>query len=378
MSKKYNLVIPLLGKGSRMKEGGFFCPKSLIPVTNSKNILEMGLDSVETSECHLIFVTRKDEPEVAEFIRKKWPESTVLVSDKETKGSLHTVALATKFINNETPLIVLNVDIHFSPQYIPCPEDFEDGLILTFKSNSPNYSYVQCENGLVTKTAEKEVISNEATVGLYCFKSGKLLIDMLSFAPMTKNEYYICPFYNVLIEKGYKIKAQKVDKMYIFGTPSELEFTRKYIVPHLRKKKIVLASCHSGFETKERIKGLLDSYGIIYEDCGPDCAENCDYVDYTSKAAEFIRDGYFGIFMCESGQGVSISANKEKGVICGLVTNYSQVARCIEHNFANCISIPSNLKFTDGDLEVILMAIMSATPEGGRHIQRISRIPGVL
>ena len=375
-SKPYNLVIPLMGRGSRMKSGGYDTVKCLMKIGDKAN-LEWGLDSIDKSECQLIFVTRADQPEVKKFIKEKYSDAIIIVSGGETTGSLHSVTLAYDYINNDTPLIVFNPDVNFS-LFKPEPTDFQDGLILTFKSNNANYSYVEEKGGYVTRTAEKEVISNYATCGLYCFKSGKMLLDNFPYAPKTNNETYVCPFYNQLINQGYKFKTKEVDSFFVFGTPDEYEFMKNYVLPHMGTKKFVLASCHSGFTVKEKFKEVLQKKNIEYVDCGPDCEKDCDYVDYTKIAAEYIRKGYIGIVSCRSGQGIALAMNKEIGVLCALIDGDNpppehKVAQTIKHNFTNCFSFPRQF---DNELEneIIISTILETRPQGGRHFGRILEV----
>ncbi len=360
-----------MGKASRMKNEGYNTPKCLMKIGDKTN-LERGLDSIDKTDCQLIFICRADQPEVNKFIKEKYPESIVIIKNCETNGSLHSVTMAFEHINNDVPIIIFNPDVEFS-HYSPKPEDFEDGLILTFKSNNPSYSYVLEKDGLVTRTAEKEVISNQASVGLYCFKSGKILLDNFPYAPMTNGETYVCPFYNQLINQGFKFKTKEVKFFYVFGKPDEYEFMKNYVVPHFGQKKFVLASCHSGYLTKEKIKEVLKKKGIQFVDCGPDCDKNCDYVDYVGKAAEYIRQGYIGIVSCESGQGVNLAANKEIGVLCALIDGNDEtykIKRTIEHNFTNCFSFTgdAHLKY---NFDGIIEAILNTVPVGGRHQGRI-------
>lgn len=371
---KYNLVIPLMGKGSRMKAGGYDTTKCLMKIGDKTN-LEWGLDSIDKTECRLIFITRLDQPEVKKFISQKYPNAVVIVKDGETTGSLHTVTMAFDYINNDIPLIVFNPDVSFT-LYKPEPKDFEDGLILTFKSNNINYSYVQEKDGYVIRTAEKEVISNYATCGLYCFKSGKMLLDNFPYAPKRNGETYVCPFYNQLIDVGFKFKTKEVDNFYVFGTPEEYEFVKNYLLPHMGTKKVVLASCHSGFDTKETLKRMLIERKIEVVDCGPDCDDSCDYIDYTVKAADYIRRGYIGIVACRSGQGVNIAMNKEHGVISALIDGdetklHHKIKETIRHNFTNCFSFPDLKTYNNIYLNMCLDAILKTVPEGGRHQNRI-------
>ena len=102
-----------------------------------------------------------------------------------------------------------------------------DGGILTFKSVHPKHSFAKVDgDGYVTEVAEKNPISNDATVGIYHFKKG---IDWVKYAEQmieknirTNNEFYVCPVYNEAIKSGLKIKASLVDEMWGMGTPEEL------------------------------------------------------------------------------------------------------------------------------------------------------------
>jgi dTDP-glucose pyrophosphorylase len=88
---------------------------------------------------------------------------------------------------------------------------------------------VKLREGLVSKVAEKEVISNNATVGIYLYSQGKFYVDaclsMISNAEKSKGEYYIAPTYNYLIASGKKISAYQINQasMHGLGTPSDLE-----------------------------------------------------------------------------------------------------------------------------------------------------------
>jgi dTDP-glucose pyrophosphorylase len=103
-----------------------------------------------------------------------------------------------------------------------------DGGILTFKASHPKWSYAKIDNsGFVTQVAEKNPISDNATVGIYYWKKGK---DYVNFAEemiekdiRVNNEFYVCPVYNQAIEKNKRIKISEVEKMWGIGTPEDLE-----------------------------------------------------------------------------------------------------------------------------------------------------------
>ena len=114
---------------------------------------------------------------------------------------------------------------------------------MTFESSHPKWSYVRLNSdNLVLETAEKKVISNEATVGIYYFKQGKDFIEgaenMIKKNMKSNNEFYVCPVYNELILKNKKITTDKIPthKIHGLGTPEDLnKFLKK-----LDEKEIVL------------------------------------------------------------------------------------------------------------------------------------------
>ena len=102
-----------------------------------------------------------------------------------------------------------------------------DGGIVSFKGTHPKYSFAKInEKGLVTEVAEKDPISDIATVGYYYWKKGsdfvKYAEQMIDKNIRTNNEFYVCPVYNEAIKAGLKIKASLVDEMWGMGTPEEL------------------------------------------------------------------------------------------------------------------------------------------------------------
>ena len=229
--KKYNILIPMAGEGSRFVDAGYETPKQLITI-NGIEMIDWSLNSVEKQDCNLIFAVRKEHIEnfsMDSVLKDKYGDDIkIVVVDETTDGSVSTCLLAKEYINNDIPLFIYTLDVFFQPHFNPnsMPNDV-DGFLLTFKSKKDSYSYVKLDkNGFVSKTAEKEVISDNAAVGLYGFKTGKMFIKyaekMISENIRTKNEFYICPLYNLMIADDMKVTTRSVDKMYLVGTPSEL------------------------------------------------------------------------------------------------------------------------------------------------------------
>jgi ribose 5-phosphate isomerase B len=138
---------------------------------------------------------------------------------------------------------------------------------------------------------------------------------------------------------------------------------------------IALASDHAGFEFKERIKALLDALGLPYKDFGTNLPESTDYPDWAHLAAESVSNGEAerGIVVCASGVGVSIVANKSRGVRAANVTSVELAKFSRLHNDANVLALGA--RFVDWNTaQEIIKAWLSTGFEGGRHERRVAKI----
>ena len=139
--------------------------------------------------------------------------------------------------------------------------------------------------------------------------------------------------------------------------------------------KIALASDHAGFQQKEKLKPLLKSLGVEFEDLGPASEESVDYPDYARKVAERVASGEAeqGLLVCGSGTGMAISANKVPGVRAAVAWSeeIAQLAR--QHNDANVLSIGARVT-PETDIPKIVKAWFASTFEGGRHASRVAKI----
>lgn len=362
-----------------MVDGGFAMPKPLIMV-GDRHIIDYSMGSLRTTDCNTIFVVRRDHVcnyAIDEVLKKKFGDVQIFVAEKDTRGSIESVLVAKDAIDNDDPLIVFCPDIYFEPKFVPADEMFvDDGFILTFKANSANYSYVQSEKGLVTKTAEKIVISNDASVGVYCFATGRLFIDAAQEAMSgdQPGELYVCPLYNRIIEDGGKVRTASVPILYVMGTPSEMAFFKEVVFPYFLPRKFILCCDHSGFEMKEHAKAYLEISKADFVDCGCYVGKDCDYSDYVSQAIEMRRyfPGAVILGFCRSGQGVNIFANKTPGIRSVLVSTKEAASLGIAHNAANFFAVPSGT-VKPKDLPGIIEAIASTKFEGGRHQNRLQR-----
>lgn len=384
--KKYNLLIPLAGKGQRFLDKGVSIPKYII-TAKDKHLIDWAMQSINYTECNLIFCLRQDHINnfgVDEIFKNKFGKNiTIVAIDKITDGSVSTCLLAEEYINNDLPLYIYCVDVTFTPTFTPTIIH-DAGKILTFKSNSPSYSYVKLDQDKnVVLAAEKEVISNNACVGLYGFKSGRTFVQfakkMIDANIRTRDEFYITPLYNLMVDKGYKISTQEVDQLHIMGTPEEYKFFTTRTLNKFGDKPIALVSDHSGYDLKEQIKESFIQQKLEFIDLGCFVKKDCDQYDYVSQAVQFIKDGTcgYGIGICKTGQAMNMCANKSSDIRSALIYDEYVAEYAIKHNCANFFAIPSRIT-TKESFDNYLSIWLNTSFEGGRHCARIMKIEGIL
>ena len=381
---KHNLLIPIAGKGSRFVEQGYTIPKQLITAQN-KQCLDWSLESFKIEDFNLIFIIREEHKVNYSLdkvlISKYGPETKVVVLDSMTRGSVESCLYAEEYIDNNNPLTIFTMDVAFLP--VVTAKDLmtdHDGMLLTFKSNSPNYSYAQYDEKFrVTRTAEKEVISDRALVGVYHFKTGSSFVKnahiLIDKDIKSKNEFYIAPMYNLLIESGMDIAMKDVNEMHLFGTPEELDFFENINLRSKNRGPVGLCSDHSGFLLKESTKIILEKFGIQYTDYGSFHDKDCDYNDFVKLAISAFADNKINkIFsFCRTGQGVNMCGSKYKNILSALIYDLNSAKHAVEHNAANYFSFPQNI-WTEETLEEAIELIFKSSFSGARHQGRIMKI----
>ena len=229
------IVIPMAGRGSRFSSAGYSDPKPLIPV-NGKPMIQLVIENLTPQQEHrFVFICQREHVaryDLAAHFAKWAANCEIVMLDGLTEGAACTVLAASAFID-EGPLMIANSD-----QYVHFPIDAyldavrtADGLIMTMTADDPKWSFVALDDeGHVTRVVEKEVISNEATVGIYNFSRGLDFVDaaerMIAADERVNGEFYVAPVYNQMIQAGAKIVIQNVGSegngMYGLGTPADL------------------------------------------------------------------------------------------------------------------------------------------------------------
>ena len=138
---------------------------------------------------------------------------------------------------------------------------------------------------------------------------------------------------------------------------------------------IALGSDHGGYDLKERVKAYLDKEGIAYKDYGCHSKESCDYPVFGKAAAEAVASGECdkGIVICTTGIGISIAANKIKGIRCAHCADCLEAEMTRRHNDANMMAIGAG--FTGKNMAERMVEVFLTTEfEGGRHERRVNKM----
>jgi len=139
--------------------------------------------------------------------------------------------------------------------------------------------------------------------------------------------------------------------------------------------KIIIGADHAGFPMKEKVKDFLQKRGIEVEDAGTVSEESVDYPDFGKRVASKVSDGAFerGILICGTGLGMSIVANRFKGVRAALVNDLFSTIMSRRHNDSNVLVLGGRL--IGDELALQLVEAWLETPfDGGRHQHRIEKM----
>ncbi len=230
---KLNILIPMAGKGSRFEQAGYTFPKPLIEV-HGKPMIQVVVENLNI-DANYIYIVQKEHYEkynLKTLLNLITPNCKIVQVDGVTEGAACTALLAKEYIDNRNPLLIANSDQFIewnSGEFMYSMGDKVDGGILTFTATHPKWSFVKVEeNGFVTEVAEKNPISNKATVGIYYYKQGCEFVgsaeQMISKNIRTNNEFYIAPAFNELIQAGGKVKTFNITKMWGLGDPDSLKY----------------------------------------------------------------------------------------------------------------------------------------------------------
>ncbi len=142
-------------------------------------------------------------------------------------------------------------------------------------------------------------------------------------------------------------------------------------------KKFYIATDHAGYAVKAYVKEIVTSLGHEIIDLGPDSADRVDYPDFAKKCANAViaDEGSFGILICGTGIGISISANKVPGIRAALCHDHYTAMLTRQHNDANILCFGERV-VGKGVIEDMIEVFANTEFEGGRHAGRVGKIEG--
>ena len=232
--EKLNVLIPMAGAGSRFEQAGYTFPKPLIDV-KGKPMIQVVVENLNI-KANYIYIVQKSHREkynLDTLLNLITPGCKIVEVDGLTEGAACTALLAKEHINTDAPLFFANSDQFVewdSNEFMyKINETNVDGGIVTFKATHPKWSFAKVdENGLVTEVAEKNPISDIATVGYYYWKHGsdfvKYAEQMIDKNIRVNNEFYVCPVFNEAIADCKRIRTFNIKQMWGLGTPEDLKY----------------------------------------------------------------------------------------------------------------------------------------------------------
>ncbi|HWE09009.1 MAG TPA: glycosyltransferase family 2 protein [Solirubrobacteraceae bacterium] len=242
------VVIPMAGRGSRFADAGYTVPKPLLPIHGVPMIEAVVRNLTPSEPVRFVFISRREHVEDYGFVpalRRVAPGCVVVPIEELTEGAACTVALGETAVDPEDVLVIANSD-----QWVDHSMDAHltllrrhrlDGLIMTMAADDPKWSFVELDGeARVTRVVEKEVVSSEATVGIYTFRRAgeyfRAARAMIAGGKRVNGEFYVAPVYNELIEEGARIGIDNIGAdragMYGLGTPADYEDFLRLPVSH--------------------------------------------------------------------------------------------------------------------------------------------------
>ena len=240
--RKLKLIMPMCGEGSRFVNAGYDKPKPLIDA-GGLPLFVRSVECIRVEFDEKIFLTRQQHGLKSDILRW-YPDATVIEIDHLPQGTALTLLYAREHWQDGSSIFIANSDqmVDYDPAdfYRVRNNELDAGIaIFDCPEQDPKWSYAEVDNSnmRISRVAEKDPISEWATVGYYYFKDGRVFesaVDSMVRAKDTvNNEYYTCPAYNYLINRT--VEGWPVKRMQGLGTPEDLdEFHRtqgEYVWP---------------------------------------------------------------------------------------------------------------------------------------------------
>jgi NDP-sugar pyrophosphorylase family protein len=228
------VVVTMAGAGARFRNQGYQVPKHMIRA-RGRTLFEWSLESLKDfSEHHFVFACLEEHDFLwieRQAVAMGFRQVTVAPRPKLSLGQAETAYDAMSRVDPDEAIWIYNIDTYIERGLSPNDINGYQGCVHVFHSTSPSMSYVRFSDGdQVVELAEKKVISNWATVGVYGFESAKLYRQLYEASyhdrrvQEVSGERYVAPMYQLLLNSGGKVSAPKLDlsAVSILGTPQEV------------------------------------------------------------------------------------------------------------------------------------------------------------
>jgi dTDP-glucose pyrophosphorylase len=229
----------MAGRGSRFASAGYTKPKPLLDIHGVPMYKVVFANLIDETIRSVTFIIPQAWG-LSESLKSLTKDSSVVVNvieiDYVTEGPAASVELAMRYLVPDLPVVTANSDQYINASlaefYQMVQEPENDGVILCMNATDPKWSYVRIDaSGLVVEVREKVVISNLATIGIYGFRSARIMQDafeaMKSVGDRTNGEYYLAPAYNYIVKDGGSVRVMELGSLsqavFGLGVPSDFE-----------------------------------------------------------------------------------------------------------------------------------------------------------
>ncbi|MDD5086958.1 MAG: sugar phosphate nucleotidyltransferase [Candidatus Nanoarchaeia archaeon] len=229
------VIIPLAGKGTRLRPHTFSRPKPLLRVAG-KAVLGHILDKLKQLDIEeIIFITGDMQEQIEEYVNKNYDYKTRYIKQTELLGDGYAINLASKYIKDD--VLIIFVDTLFQTDLSKIKQIKSDGAVWVQEVDDPRrFGVVVLENSHIKEIIEKpdEPISNLAIIGLYYIKNSELMFHCLDEIIKTnirsKGEFRLADALGLMIKNDARLEALEVDKWLDCGKPETLLSTNKYLL----------------------------------------------------------------------------------------------------------------------------------------------------
>jgi len=239
MTHPLQIVIPMAGIGSRFADAGYDTPKPLIEV-GGRPMIQLVVANLRPSRPHrYVFIAQQaheDDYQISKSLQQFAPGCEVVLLDGVTQGAACTVLTARPHLDLEAPLMIANsdqwVDIDIDDYLAAHDANGCAGWVMTMYASDPKWSYVRLDDeGCFSGIAEKDPVSDHATVGVYNFSRARYFFDaaerMIAEGLRVNGEFFVAPVFDHLVAAGrgfgvYNVGSE-ANGMYGLGVPADLE-----------------------------------------------------------------------------------------------------------------------------------------------------------